>query len=109
MRQVLVIPATLILLVTSRLTGAQQTPGGPDSLIEEVFELSGMQQQVDQIPGHIRALPMAPHAPPGLQAAVRQVLTETFAPASLSPLIKESLRSDFDPDRMAVLLTWLHS
>ncbi len=101
----------LCMMGTSALAYAQDKKTDPNTLIEEVLDLSGAKRQIAQIPAVVQVV--AAQRKTGLQpeedAKVGRILAESYQAEALYQTVKDHLTRSFDHQRFLVLLQWLRS
>lgn len=82
-----------------------------DALIAEALEISGTKRALESIPAQIRAQYDARQSPirPGDKARVIRILTDAFRPDVLYSAIRSAFRSNFDAQRMDIVMGKLRS
>lgn len=103
-----VMTGLLCIVVTVSISYAENQPE-IDSIIEEVLILSGLKQQIEQIPGHLKSQKLPPQLSQQQHNTIARILSESFQPQFLNEEIKEYLRQGFTDERAWQLLVWLRS
>jgi hypothetical protein len=82
-----------------------------DALIAEALEISGTRKALESIPAQIRAQYDARRSPirPEDKARVIRILTDAFRPDVLYSAVRGAFRSNFDAERMDVVMEKLRS
>ena len=82
-----------------------------DALIAEALEISGTKKELETIPAQIRAQYDARQSPvrPEDKARVIRILTDAFRPDVLYSAVRSAFRSNFDAQRMDVVMDKLRS
>ena len=82
-----------------------------DALIAEALEISGTKKALETIPAQIRAQYDARQSPirPEDKARVIRILTDAFRPDVLYSAVRSAFRSNFDAQRMDVVMEKLRS
>jgi Domain of unknown function (DUF4124) len=82
-----------------------------DALIAEALEISGTKKEIESIPAQIRAQFDARQTPvrPEDKARVIRILTDAFRPDVLYSAVRTAFRSNFDAQRMDVVMEKLRS
>jgi hypothetical protein len=82
-----------------------------DALIAEALEISGTRKALESIPAQIRAQYDARQSPirPEDKARVIRILTDAFRPDVLYSAVRGAFRSNFDAERMDVVMEKLRS
>ncbi len=82
-----------------------------DALIAEALEISGTKKALETIPAQIRAQYDARQSPvrPEDKARVIRILTDAFRPDVLYSAVRSAFRSNFDAQRMDVVMDKLRS
>ena len=82
-----------------------------DALIAEALEISGTKKSLESIPAQIRAQYDARQSPirPEDKARVIRILTDAFRPDVLYSAVRGAFRSNFDAERMDVVMEKLRS
>ena len=101
-------------LVAMSLLGsayAQDTPASQEALIEQVITLSGLQEQVDQIPAQVQATlqQMQSGVDPQAYAAANRMLPQAYRRDALHQSVKTVFRRQFNQEKLSQVLAWLSS
>ena len=82
-----------------------------DALIAEALEISGTKKELETIPAQIRAQYDARQSPvrPEDKARVIRILTDAFRPDVLYSAVRSAFRSNFDAQRMDIVMDKLRS
>ena len=85
--------------------------GERDALIAEALELSGTRKALESVPAHIKLQLESRQTalkPPD-QARATKILADAFRPEVLYNAVREAFRSNYDPQRMGVVMAQLRT
>jgi hypothetical protein len=82
-----------------------------DALIKDLIKLSGLEQQIKQIPQQVLTgfEKDGKKLPPAQYQALRRMLNQVFSPAAIQAHVQKRLRTELDPVVAKKSLEWLRS
>jgi len=85
--------------------------GERDALIAEALDISGIKKTLDTVPAHIRNQFEARQTTlkPEDKARVARILSDAFRPDGLNSAVRGAFRTNYDPQRMGVVMAQLRS